>query len=245
MEQTRSPKIYAALAAAMADIGPVGKNKEITEGQKYKYRSLEDIYNAVNEAFAKHKIVTAMKIVNRMDSVRTSKHGTTMYHCLCRYEVSFFAEDGSSHVSTIDSEGLDTGDKASNKAVSFAHKNAITTTLCLAYDDMTDGDSERPELKDDKKTSVSRPSTETKKAEAPKLKPAKDMKKEELAVYVCPLGKFKGKKLMDINYADLSSYGDYMAAVMQSGKKEGKPKNLQAEHFFDVVDAWLALEAQL
>jgi hypothetical protein len=59
---------------------------------------------------------------------------------------TFHAEDGSSISSVIASEGLDNGDKATNKALSAALKYALIQTFQVPTADMEDGDADSPEL---------------------------------------------------------------------------------------------------
>ena len=46
------PKIYAAIAGVINDIGVVSKDK-INKQQGFKYRSVDDVYSVLNPALAK------------------------------------------------------------------------------------------------------------------------------------------------------------------------------------------------
>ena len=48
-------KIFEAVNAVMADVGAVGKNRT-NEQQKYRFRGVEDVMNALSPAFIKNKI---------------------------------------------------------------------------------------------------------------------------------------------------------------------------------------------
>ncbi len=71
-------------------------------------------------------------------------------------EYDFYAEDGSKlTVGPIPSEGLDSGDKATNKALSAAFKYMCIQTFWVPTEDIEDGDKDSPEIgkpKDQPKT---------------------------------------------------------------------------------------------
>jgi hypothetical protein len=62
-------------------------------------------------------------------------------------EYDFFAEDGSKvTIGPIPAEGLDSGDKATNKALSAALKYALIQTFSVPTEDMAEADLESPEI---------------------------------------------------------------------------------------------------
>ena len=62
-------------------------------------------------------------------------------------EYDFVTEDGSKiTIGAIPSEGLDSGDKATNKALSAALKYALIQTFSVATKDMEDADKTSPEI---------------------------------------------------------------------------------------------------
>jgi hypothetical protein len=62
-------------------------------------------------------------------------------------EYDFFAEDGSKvTVGPIPAEGLDSGDKATNKALSAALKYALIQTFSVPTEDMAEADLDSPEI---------------------------------------------------------------------------------------------------
>jgi hypothetical protein len=68
-------------------------------------------------------------------------------HVSIMMEYDFFAEDGSKiTVGPIPAEGLDTGDKATNKALSAALKYALIQTFSIPTEDMAEADLDSPEL---------------------------------------------------------------------------------------------------
>ena len=56
------PAIYRAIAGVIEDIGTVGKDK-INKQQGFKYRSIDDVYNALHPALAKNKVFIVPEIL--------------------------------------------------------------------------------------------------------------------------------------------------------------------------------------
>lgn len=84
---------------------------------------------------------------------------------ICKIKYTFFAEDGSSVYAIVIGEGMDTGDKATNKAMSIAFKYACFQVFCIPTEEMQDPDAERPELEDEGKKSKSYKKTSQTKSE--------------------------------------------------------------------------------
>ena len=57
----------------------------------------------------------------------------------------YYAKDGSSVSSIVVAEGMDTGDKASNKALAIAMKYSMFQVFCIPTEEMHDPDAEIPE----------------------------------------------------------------------------------------------------
>lgn len=135
------PMIYRSIAGVIADVGAVGKDKE-NKQQGFKFRSIDDVYNALHPALAKNKVVIVPNILSREVNELQTARGTVMHHVICTIKFTFFAEDGSSIESTLVGEALDTGDKATNKAMAIAYKYACFQVFCIPTSDMADPDAE-------------------------------------------------------------------------------------------------------
>lgn len=148
-------KIYAAIAGVIADVGYVAKDK-VNRTQGFKFRSVDDVYNALHPALAKNKVFIVPRIMERKcEVIGKTKNGVDMVKVVCEIEFTFFAEDGSNIKAVIIGEGLDTGDKATNKAMAIAYKYACFQVFCIPTEElMDDPDHERPELEAAKKEPV-------------------------------------------------------------------------------------------
>lgn len=139
------PAIYKAIAGVISDIGYVAKDK-VNKQQGFRYRSVDDVFNVLHPALAKNKVFIVPQILDREQiTIGKTKNGTDMIKVVCRIKFTFYAEDGSYVESIIIGEGLDTGDKATNKAMSIAYKYACFQVFCIPTEEMIDPDAERPE----------------------------------------------------------------------------------------------------
>ena len=142
-----NPKIYAAIAGVIADCGIVGKDK-VNKQQGFKYRSVDDVFNALHPALAKNKVVIIPTVVERQcEEVGKTKNGTAILKVICKVKYDICAEDGSRVTSIIYGEGMDMGDKATNKAMAIAYKYLCFQVFCIPTEEMSDTDGESLEEK--------------------------------------------------------------------------------------------------
>ena len=142
-----NPKIYAAIAGVIADCGIVGKDK-VNKQQGFKYRSVDDVFNALHPALAKNKVVIIPTVVERQcEEVGKTKNGTAILKVICKVKYDICAEDGSRVTSIIYGEGMDMGDKATNKAMAIAYKYLCFQVFCIPTEEMSDPDGESLEEK--------------------------------------------------------------------------------------------------
>jgi hypothetical protein len=137
-------KIYGALIECMRDIGAVGKNKT-NEGQHYKFRGIDDIYQAAHPVFARHGVLCLPEVLEVVREERQSRQGGLLIWTQMRVRHRFVADDGSSVEAVTAGEGMDSGDKSSNKAMSAALKYAILETLMIPVDEPLDSEYENPQ----------------------------------------------------------------------------------------------------
>ena len=135
--------IYTLIPAVMADIGAVGKDS-YNEQQKFKFRGIDDVMNALKPILTRHQVFTVPEVLSETREVKTTKSGGELRYSLLRIKFSFYAPDGS-HVDAVTlGEGMDSGDKASNKAMAIAYKYALFQTFCIPTEEMRDPDAETP-----------------------------------------------------------------------------------------------------
>jgi hypothetical protein len=140
----RLEAIYTLIPKVSAAIGAVGKDRQ-NKDQNYKFRGIEDLMNACHAALCEHGVFCVPTIETHETSERATRSGGTQYRVLIRVRHRFFAPDGSFVDATTYGEALDSSDKATNKAMSFAFKYALNIVFAVPYADMAEGDAENPE----------------------------------------------------------------------------------------------------
>ncbi len=126
----RPPLIYSKISDAMNDISAIGKTNNNTS-QGYKFRGIDDVYNELHSVLSKHRIFTVPQVIEERSEIKTTKSGTELIYRILKISYTFFAEDGSSVYTSVIGEGMDSGDKASNKAMAVAHKYALLQVFCI------------------------------------------------------------------------------------------------------------------
>lgn len=140
--------IFETISLVMGEIEPVAKNKQ-NEQQHFKYRGIDDVMNALSPALTKHKLFIVPEILEQMREERTTKQGGTLIYSICKIKYRFCAEDGSNVEAIVIGEGMDSGDKASNKAMAAAFKYACFQVFCIPTEEMKDPDSETHQVASD------------------------------------------------------------------------------------------------
>lgn len=139
----RPGKIYGQMIKVMADVDPIAKDKQ---GHGYKFRGIDDVYAALQAILAKHGVFTTSEILSDRSEERTSKQGNATIYRVLKIRYTFWADDGSSVTSEVMGEGMDTSDKASNKAMSVAHKYALLQAFSIPTVDPKDPENEDHDL---------------------------------------------------------------------------------------------------
>lgn len=68
-----------------------------------------------------------------------------LIYSICKIKFTFYAEDGSHIEAVTVGEGMDSGDKATNKAMAIAFKYACFQVFCIPTEEMKDPDEETPD----------------------------------------------------------------------------------------------------
>lgn len=143
---TSSGKIYEAISNVMRDVGIVGKNN-FNQIQKYKFRSIDDVMNALNPAMVKNHVFVSPTILDQKRSERETTKGGVLIYSVVTVRYTFYTDDGSSVEATVVGEAMDSGDKSMNKAMSAAFKYACFQVFCIPTEEMHDSEEQSDELK--------------------------------------------------------------------------------------------------
>jgi len=138
--------IYSKIPAIMADIDHIGKDRK-NQSQGYNFRGIDDMYNMLHRHFASHKVFYTSSVLEQSREERTNSKGTVMFYVVLTVKFTFYAEDGSNVDSVTVGEAMDSGDKASNKAMSTALKYALMQLLLIPTEEEKDTEADSPEVK--------------------------------------------------------------------------------------------------
>lgn len=141
----KAPLIFGKMAAMMKDVEKIKKDRD-NPAQHYKFRGIDDVYNSLHDIFAKHGVFTVPVVIDAKHEERKSKSGGVLIYRIYTIKYVFYAEDGSNIEAVVMGEGMDSGDKAGNKALSVAHKYALLQMLMIPTDDPKDSEVDSPEV---------------------------------------------------------------------------------------------------
>ncbi len=135
-------KVYQAINAVQAALAVEGISKSRkNEQQGYKFRGIDEVYNALSPLLAKNGLCILPRCTERVCVERTNAKGTALFYVTVRAEFDFVAsEDGSKHTVTTYGEAMDSGDKATNKAMSAAYKYAAMQAFSIPTEGDNDAD---------------------------------------------------------------------------------------------------------
>lgn len=134
--------VYAAINAVQAALSKIGitKNREAKDWNNkpmYAFRGIDDVYNVISPLLAEHHLCIIPRMVSRDCVERKSTKGAALFYVTVEAEFDFVsADDGSKHTARTFGEAMDSGDKATNKAMSAAYKYACFQTFAIP----TEGD---------------------------------------------------------------------------------------------------------
>lgn len=142
--QTEIASIYPALVRVSRAIAQDGIRKSRDNKQQgYKFRGVDEVMNAFAPLFAEEGIFIRPRFEDRQASERVTKSGGVLYAVSVQGSFDFVAGDGSSvTVGPFYGEAMDSGDKATNKAMAVAFKYAMFQTFCVPLEGVTGGDAD-------------------------------------------------------------------------------------------------------
>ena len=166
--------IYEAIASIMAKGYAIAKEKR-NQQQGFMYRGIDDVMNTFQPLMAEAGIFVVPEVISQVREERQTKQGANLIYSVLQVKYTFYASDGTHVSATVIGEGMDSGDKASNKAMAVAMKYAMFQVFCIPTEEMQDPDAETPP--------PSNPKTETKTQ--PKAETKTEPKTEDKPVFKC------------------------------------------------------------
>lgn len=142
------PKIFEAISNVQSEISSIGVSKSRTNvEQKYRFRGIDEILNALSPLFKKYKMFVLPYVVSERKEERPSRSGGILIYSHVEVEFTFYsAIDGSFLKAKTLGEAMDSADKATNKATSAAMKYVCILTFCIPTEGDNDADLRTHEL---------------------------------------------------------------------------------------------------
>ena len=140
MTATKSPHVLQGIQhviAAFAENG-IGKNRK-NESQGFKFRGIDDVMNRMATHLNEANLVIAPNIRSREVHERVNSRGNPLFYVTVQVDYTVYSTvDGSSIVCSVPGEAMDTGDKATNKALSIAYKYMAFQLFAIPIDEDPD-----------------------------------------------------------------------------------------------------------
>lgn len=135
METKPNVQIIELLARVMEEVGAVGKDGR-NQQQNFNFRGIDAVVNAVSPALRKYGVVVTPEVQSvEYSTVEVGKNRTLMGHVKVMVTYKFYAPDGTFLPTTVCGESMDSGDKATAKAMSVAFRTCLIQTLVLPTDE--------------------------------------------------------------------------------------------------------------
>jgi len=140
--------VYKAINAVQAALAKTGISKaNRNQQQGYNFRGIDDVYNALSPLLAEHGLCILPRVLGRTVAEHASKNGGVLFYVTVEAEFDFVcAEDGSKHTVKTFGEAMDSGDKATNKAMSAAYKYAAMQAFAIPTEGDNDADAQTHEV---------------------------------------------------------------------------------------------------
>lgn len=137
-------KAINAVQIALAKSG-ISKDRINQQGASYKFRGIDDVYNAISPLLGEHGLCILPRMIRRECQERQTAKGSAIFYVTVEAEFDFVAaEDGSVHVVRTFGEAMDMSDKATNKAMSAAYKYAAMQAFAIPTEGDNDADASTP-----------------------------------------------------------------------------------------------------
>ena len=141
--------IYGLVGEAMRNISAVGKDS-VNQTQGFKYRGIDAVMNALNPVMAKLGLFIVPEVLEQVREERENvkEYGGKVTKTLLKYSIlkikyTLYAPDGSNVSCVVIGEGMDSGDKASNKAMAVGLKYACFQIFMIPTEEMAQDDQEK------------------------------------------------------------------------------------------------------
>lgn len=136
----RSLHVYQGIHQVMAAFSEKGIAKDSkNESQGFKFRGIDAVLNRLSQHLVEANLVIIPQVLSRDVSERTNSRGNALFYVTLNVAYTIkSAIDGSEAVVVTVGEAMDSGDKATNKALSIAYKYMAFQLFAIPIDEDPD-----------------------------------------------------------------------------------------------------------
>jgi hypothetical protein len=136
--------VQQAVAQVIAEMPAVGKDQRNT-AQNFSYRGIDDVLAALKPCMGKAGVVIVPTVEHRETSERATRGGGILFVVTLGIRYRIYGPRGDSLEAFVWGEGTDSGDKATQKAMTGAFKYLLFELFCVAGQAEGDADAHSPE----------------------------------------------------------------------------------------------------
>ena len=126
--------VHQALNKVMGDVQAVKKDSK-NQAQKFNFRGIDAVMNAVGPALRKHGVTILPEDVDVHRSNGTTSNGKQTAEVVIKVTYRVYGPAGDSIHGKVAAEAMDFGDKAIAKAMSVAYRTFLLQALTIPTDD--------------------------------------------------------------------------------------------------------------
>lgn len=128
------PSVHEAWAAVMGDVQAVRK-EDRNEQQRFFFRGIDAVMNAVGPALRRHGVICVPVRIDPQWRDATTTRDKAARECLVTVTYRVTGPAGDSFEGSAPGESLDSGDKATAKAMSVAYRTFLLQALTIPTDE--------------------------------------------------------------------------------------------------------------
>ena len=129
-----SPTVHEAWSSVMGAVQSIAK-RDRNEQQKFLFRGIDAVMNAVGPALREHKVTVVPVAVERTMRDAQTTGGKATRECLVMVTYRVTGPAGDSFDGVSPGESLDSGDKSCTKAMSVAYRTFLLQSLTVPTDE--------------------------------------------------------------------------------------------------------------
>ena len=129
-----TPTVHQALSKVMGDVQAVKKDSK-NQAQKFNFRGIDAVMNAVGPALRKHGVIILPEDVDVHRSNGTTANGKQTAEVVIKVTYVAYGPGGDSIHGKVAAEAMDFGDKAIAKAMSVAYRTFLLQALTIPTDE--------------------------------------------------------------------------------------------------------------